>query len=56
MAHLKEEVLVVKISTLLPDGMDMAAVMTDDNIVALRQVIEQLAGEESRTLVEIERA
>lgn len=55
MAHINEEVLVIKISTLLPDGCDMTAIMGDENIVALRQVIEQLAGD-NRTLVEIERA
>lgn len=55
MAHLKEEVLVVKISTLLPDGTDIAAIMDDSNITALKEVIEQLAGA-NKTLVEIERA
>lgn len=55
MAHISEEVLVVKISTLLPDGADMTAIMDDDNVAALRQVVEQLAGGNC-TLVEIERA
>ena len=55
MAHLNEEVLVIKISTLLPDGADMTAIMDDRNIAALREVIEQLAGS-NKTLVEIERA
>jgi hypothetical protein len=55
MAHLNEEVLVIKISTLLPDGADMTAIMDDGNIAALREVIEQLAGS-NKTLVEIERA
>lgn len=55
MAHLNEEVLVVKISTLLPDGSDMTAIMGDENITALKEVIEQLAGN-NKTLVEIERA
>jgi hypothetical protein len=55
MARINEEVLVIKISTLLPDGADMTAIMTDDNVAALQQVVEQLAGD-SRTLVEIERA
>lgn len=55
MAHISEEVLVIKISTLLPDHVDMTPIMGDDNIQALRQVIEQLAGD-NRTLVEIERA
>ena len=55
MAHINEEVLVIKISTLLPDGSDMTAIMGDENIAALKQVIEQLAGD-NRTLVEIEKA
>ncbi len=55
MAHINEEVLVIKISTLLPDACDMTPIMGDDNILALREVIEQLAGD-NKTLVEIERA
>ena len=55
MAHVSEEVLVIKISTLLPDACDMTPIMSDENIAALHQVIEQLAGD-SKTLVEIERA
>jgi hypothetical protein len=55
MAHLNEEVLVVKISTLLPDGHDATAIMDAANIAALKEVIEQLAGN-NKTLVEIERA
>ena len=54
MAKLNEEVIIIKISTLLPDGADMTALMDDDNISALQQVVEQLAGD-TRTLVEIER-
>jgi hypothetical protein len=34
----------------------MTPVMSDDNMNALQQVIEQLAGNDNRTLVEIERA
>jgi hypothetical protein len=55
MARLNEEVLVVKISTILPDGTDMTAIMDDGNIAALKEVIEQLSGN-NKTLVEIERA
>ena len=55
MAKLHEEVLVVKVSTLLPDQCDMTPIMGEENIAALRQVIEQLAGD-NRTLVEIEKA
>jgi hypothetical protein len=42
MAKINEEVLVIKISTLLPDQADMTAVMDQDNIA------------DNRTLVEIE--
>ena len=55
MAKMNEEVLVIKITTLLPDNCDMTPIMGEENITALRQVIEQLAGD-NRTLVEIERA
>jgi hypothetical protein len=55
MAKINEEVLVIKVTTLLPDSVDMTSIMSDDNIAALRQVIEQLAGD-NKTLVEIERA
>lgn len=55
MAHINEEVLVIKISTLLPDHADMTPIMGEENIEALKQVVEQLAGD-NRTLVEIEKA
>jgi hypothetical protein len=55
MAKLHEEVIVIKVSTLLPDSADTIAIMGDENIEALKQVVEQLAGD-TRTLVEIERA
>lgn len=55
MAQLKEEVLVIKVSTLLPDNVEMPDIMTQENIAALVQVIEQLAGD-NKTLVEVERA
>lgn len=55
MAKVNEEVLVIKISTLLPDTADMAAIMDDDNLRALEEVIRQMAGD-NRTIVEIERA
>ena len=55
MAQMNEEVLVIKVSTLLPDNCEIPSIMSDENIAALRQVIEQLAGD-SKTLVEIERA
>lgn len=55
MAKLHEEVIVIKVSTLVPDHSDMTDIMGDDNLAALRQVVEELAGD-NRTLVEIERA
>jgi hypothetical protein len=55
MAKLQEEIIVIKVSTLVPDNADMTAIMGDENVEALRQVVEQLAGD-NRTLVEIERA
>jgi hypothetical protein len=55
MAKIYEEVLVIKISTLLPDAAEMTAIMDNDNIQALEQVIREFAGD-NKTLVEIERA
>jgi hypothetical protein len=55
MAKINEEVLVIKISTLLPDNADMTAIMDADNVAALEEVVRQMAGD-NRTLVEIERA
>lgn len=55
MAKLHEEILVIKISTLLPDSADMTPIMDAENIQALTLVIEQMSGD-NRTLVEIERA
>jgi malonyl CoA-acyl carrier protein transacylase len=55
MAKINEEIIVIKISTLLPDQADMTPVMGAEQIDAIRQVIQEFAGD-SRTLVEIERA
>jgi hypothetical protein len=55
MAKINEEVLVIKISTLLPDSADATAIMDDGFIAALEEVIRQMAGD-NKTLVEIERA
>jgi hypothetical protein len=55
MAKINEEVLVIKITTLLSDQSEMTAVMSASNVAALKQVIEELAGD-SKTLVEIEKA
>jgi hypothetical protein len=55
MAKLQEEIIVVKVSTLLPDNFTNDPVLTDENIAALTEVLQQLAGN-NRTLVEIEKA
>ena len=55
MAKIQEEILVVKISTLLPDACDITPIMGADNVQALEAVIREMAGD-NRTLVEIERA
>ena len=55
MAKINEEVLVIKISTLLPDAADMTPIMDDANISALEQVIREFASD-NRTIIEIERA
>jgi hypothetical protein len=55
MAKIQEEILVIKISTLLPDNCDMTNIMDTDNISALQAVIQEMAGD-NRTLVEIEKA
>lgn len=55
MAKMQEEVLVIKITTLLPDNCDMTTIMDNENISALQAVIQEMAGD-NRTLVEIEKA
>lgn len=55
MAKINEEILVVKISTLLPDAAEMTPIMDEENTQALAAVIREMAGD-NRTLVEIERA
>jgi hypothetical protein len=55
MAKMNEEVLVIKITTLLPDNCDMTNIMDADNIAALQAVVQEMAGD-NRTLVEIEKA
>jgi len=55
MAKIVEEILVVKISTLVPDAVESTPIMDADNVQALKAVIEQMASD-NRTLVEIERA
>jgi hypothetical protein len=55
MAKINEEIIVIKNSTLLPDQADMTPVMGAEQIDALKQVIQEFAGD-NRTLVEIEQA
>ncbi len=55
MAKINEEVLVIKISTLLPDHADMTPIMDQDNIQSLIAVITELAGD-NRTIIEVEKA
>lgn len=52
MAKVEEEVLVVKITTLVPDTSEMMEIMSEENMMALQKIIEELAGN-NRTLVEI---
>lgn len=55
MAKIHEEVLVVKISVLLPDACDMTPIMEGDNLQALEDVVKQLVNDE-RSIIEIEKA
>lgn len=55
MAKIHEEVLVVKISVLLPDAADMTPIMGEENIQALEDVLKQLVNDE-RSLIEVEKA
>jgi len=55
MAKINEEIIVVKISTLLPDAAEMTPIMAGENLEALTAVIREMVGDH-RTLVEIERA
>lgn len=55
MAKLNEEIIVIKVSTLVPDHADTVVLLSDDSIAMLQQVIEQMAGD-NKVLIEIERA
>ena len=55
MAKIHEEVLVVKISVLVPDACDITPIMDGDNIQALQDVLKQLVNDE-RSLIEVEKA
>lgn len=54
MAKIQEEVIVIKLSKLVKDNGDIAAIATDDIISALASVAEELAG--TGIIVEAERA
>lgn len=55
MAKIHEEIIVIKVSTLLPDNADMTNIMGNENIQALEQIVREFAGD-NRTLIEIEKA
>ena len=55
MAKIHEEIIIIKISTLLPDDADMDNIMDHDNIQALEQIVKEFASDH-RTLIEIEKA
>ena len=54
MAKIHEEILVIKISQLIKDGVEPTTRATDDVTTALAQVAEELVG--PGVIVEIERA
>jgi len=53
MAKIHEEIIVIKFSQLVKDGVDSAPRVTEDVTAALAQVAEELVG--AGTVVEIER-
>lgn len=54
MAKIQEEIIVIKFSQLVKDGVESQSPITEDVIAALTQVAEELVG--SGVIVEIERA
>ncbi len=55
MAKLHEEVVVIKVSTMLRDDVTATPViMTEEVIQSLEAVVEELAGGKGNTLVEIQ--
>jgi hypothetical protein len=54
MAKIHEEVVVIKLSKLIKDGVPSETVATDDIVAALQSVAEELAG--AGVVVEAERA
>jgi hypothetical protein len=55
MAKINEEIIVIKVSTLLPDHAEITPILGDESMITLKQVIQEMAGDH-RILVEIERA
>ena len=56
MAKLHEEVLVIKISTLLADHADVTEFAGNEFIRNLEEVIDQLLAEDKHRMIEIQRA
>ena len=57
MAKLHEEIVVIKVSTMLRDDVTATPViLTDDVIQNLEVVIEELTGGKGNTLVEVQKA
>jgi len=54
MAKIQEEVVVIKLSKLIRDDAEVQAIATDDIVVALQSVAEELAG--AGVVVEADRA
>ena len=54
MAKIHEEVIVIKVSTLVKDSADVGTLVPDDITVALQSVAEELLGDS--VVVEVERA
>ena len=54
MAKIQEEIVVIKLSKLIRDDADVQAIATDDIVVALQSVAEELAG--AGVVVEADRA
>ena len=51
MAQLHEEVVIIKVSTLLKDGADASLILSNDILASLEEVVQELAG--AGALVEI---
>lgn len=56
MAKLHEEVLVVKISTLVADHADITEMASNEMVHSLEAVIKELLSNDPHVMVEIERA